>query len=194
MGKVYDEIDDGLRTFIEAQRLFFVATAPLDASGHVNVSPKGLDTLRILGPRQVAYLDYIGSETETIGHLKENGRIVLMLCALEGRPKVVRLHGIGEVLEPMSAAYRQLRSLFPVYPPDRAIIRMSVRRISVSCGFGVPMFRFERDRSELIEWSDRKGADGLRQYQLTRNATSIDGLPAITWLPQPETPGEPSAG
>lgn len=194
MGKVYDEIDDGLRAFIEAQRLFFVATAPLDAAGHVNVSPKGLDTLRILGPRQVAYLDYIGSGAETIGHLKENGRIVVMLCALDGRSKVVRLHGVGEVLEPMSAAYQRLRSLFPVHPPDRAIIRISVSRISVSCGFGVPMYRFEGERSELIEWSERKGADGLRQYQRTRNATSIDGLPAITWLPQPETPGEPSVG
>ena len=191
MGKVYDEIDGELLAFIEKQRLFFVATAPLDAAGHVNLSPKGLDTLRILGPRRVAYLDYVGSGVETIGHLKENGRIVIMLCALDGRPKVVRLHGCGTVLEPNDTEYRRLRPLFPDYPEGRAIILTSILRISVSCGFGVPVYRFEGERSELIDWSERKGADGLRQYQRTRNATSIDGLPAITWLPQSEGPGEP---
>jgi hypothetical protein len=194
MGKVYDEIDGELLAFIEKQRLFFVATAPLDAAGHVNLSPKGLDTLRILGPRRVAYLDYVGSGVETIGHLKENGRIVIMLCALDGRPKVVRLHGYGDVLEPGCADYRRLRPLFPAHPAGRAIILISVRRVSVSCGFGVPVYRYEQERSELIDWADRKGVDGLKQYQLTRNATSIDGLQAITGLPQPEGPDEPSVG
>ncbi|MBZ0169426.1 hypothetical protein MELA_00647 [Candidatus Methylomirabilis lanthanidiphila] len=194
MGKVYDEIDNELRTFIEEQRMFFVATAPLDGTQQINLSPKGLDSLRILGPREVAYLDYVGSGVETIAHLKENGRIVVMLCALDGRSKVVRLHGYGDVLEPTNSEYRRLRPFFPVHPSDRAIIRISIRRISVSCGFGVPVYRFERERSELIDWSERKGADGLRQYQLTRNAASIDGLPAITWLPQPEGPDEPSVG
>lgn len=194
MGKVYDEIDDGLRAFIEEQRMFFVATAPLDPAHHINLSPKGLDTLRILGPREVAYLDYVGSGAETIGHLKENGRIVVMLCALDGRPKVVRLHGCGEALEPGDPEYQRLRPFFPIRPDDRAIIRISIRRISVSCGFGVPVYRFERERAELIDWSERKGADGLRQYQITRNATSIDGLPAITWLSGSEGPGEPSVG
>lgn len=174
--------------------MFFVATAPLDAAHHINLSPKGLDTLRVLGPREVAYLDYVGSGAETIGHLKENGRIVVMLCALDGRPKVVRLHGYGQVLEPGGPEYQRLRSLFPVHPADRAIIRISVGRLSVSCGFGVPVYRFERERAELIDWSDRKGADGLRQYQTTRNSTSIDGLSAVTWLSGSESPGEPSVG
>ena len=193
MGMVYDEIDNTLRAFIEEQRLFFVATAPLDAAGHVNLSPKGLDTLRILGPREVAYLDYVGSGAETIGHLKENGRIVVMLCALYGAPKVVRLHGRGEVLEPGGAEYRRLRPLFPAHPAGRAIIRILVHRISEACGFGVPVHHFERQRSELVDWADGKGGDGLSRYQLTRNATSIDGLAAVTWLQPPDSSGEPSA-
>lgn len=194
MGKVYDEIDNELRAFVEEQRMFFVATAPLDAAQHINLSPKGLDALRILGPRQVAYLDYVGSGAETIAHLKENGRIVIMLCALHGPPKIVRFHGHGDVLEPGDAEYQRLRPLFPIDPVGRAIILISVHRISESCGFGVPVYRFERDRTELIAWADRKGADGLRRYQLTRNATSIDGFSAVTWLPLPESSGESSAG
>lgn len=192
MGKVYDEIDNELRAFIEEQRMFFVATAPLDAAQHINLSPKGLNSLRILGPRQVAYLDYVGSGAETIAHLKENGRIVVMVCALHGPPKIVRLHGDGDVLEPTNAEYRRLRPLFPVHPAGRAIILISVRRISESCGFGVPIYRFERERNEMIDWADRKGADGLERYQLTRNATSIDGLSAITWLQVSDSSDEPS--
>jgi hypothetical protein len=112
MGKVYAEIDVNLRSFIEAQHVFFVSTAPLDKSGHVNVSPKGLDTLRVIGPQTVAYLDYVGSGAETIAHLRENGRIVIMLCAFEGPPKILRLHCKGEVFEPQDPEYRQLRGLF----------------------------------------------------------------------------------
>src|ERR1700694_565050 len=108
MGKVYAEIDANLRSFIEAQHVFFVGTAPLDKSGHVNLSPKGLDTLRVIGPQPVAYLDYVGSGAETIAHLRENGRIVIMLCAFEGPPKIVRLHGRGEVLTPENAGFGEL--------------------------------------------------------------------------------------
>jgi len=183
MGKPHDEIDDDLRAFIQTQRMFFVATAPLDADGHVNLSPKGLDTVRILGPRQVAYLDYVGSGGETIAHLRENGRIVLMWCALEAAPKIVRLHGRGEVLAPHDTDYQRLRPLFPETPVGgRTIIVVTVHRIATSCGFGVPLYRFERDRAQLPEWADRKGAEGLREYQRAKNATSIDGLPAVTWL------------
>jgi len=182
MGKLFGEIDAALQAFIEAQRMFFVATAPLDGAGHVNVSPKGLDTLRVLTPRKLAYLDYVGSGAETIAHLKENGRIVLMLCALHGPPKIVRFHGRGEVLQPREAEYERLRPLFPADPSARAIVVVSIDRIADSCGFGVPLYKFEGQRPQLAAWADRKGTDGLREYQLKENASSIDGLPAVTWV------------
>jgi hypothetical protein len=181
MGKL-EEIDDRLRAFIAAQHMYFVATAPLDADGHVNLSPKGLDTLRVLGARRVAYLDYVGSGSETIAHLRENGRIVLMFCAFEGPPKIVRLHGHGVVLQPGHADYDELQPLFPPAPAGRSVIDITVHRVSDSCGFGVPLYGFNGHRSQLQAWCDRKGADGLRTYQIERNATSIDGLPAVDWV------------
>ena len=182
MGKLYDEIDARLRAFIEAQHLFFVATAPAGASGHVNLSPKGLDGFRILGPRQVAYLDHVGSGAETIAHLRENGRIVVMLCAFEGPPRVVRLHGRGRVLEPQDPAFAPLRARFKAGVPARAVIAIDVERISDSCGYGVPRYDYVADRTQLDDWSDRKGAEGLETYQRTHNAQSIDGLPALRWV------------
>ena len=182
MGKLHGEIDAPLRAFIEAQRMFFVATAPLDAGGHVNLSPKGLDTLRVVTPRKLAYLDYVGSGAETIAHLKENGRIVLMLCAMHGPPKIVRFHGRGEVLQPQEAEYERLRPLFPADPSARAIVVVSIDRIADSCGFGVPLYQFEGQRPQLAAWADRKGVAGLREYQVKKNASSIDGLPAVTWV------------
>jgi hypothetical protein len=188
MGTVYEHIDDALEAFVLAQEMFFVATAPLSASGHVNLSPKGLDTLRVLGPHTMAYLDYVGSGAETIGHLKENGRIVVMLCAYQGAPRVVRFHGRGEVLEPQDHEFNQLRALFPTDPPGRAIIRIAIHRISDSCGYGVPLYGFEGHRSQLPAWAARKGARGLIEYQEANNRVTIDGLPALRL----ETP-EPSA-
>src|SRR6266700_2874884 len=128
MGKLYEEIDTDLRAFIEAQRIFFVATAPVDATGHLNLSPKGLEALQVLSPRSLAYLDYVGSGAETIAHVRENGRIVIMLCALQGAPKIVRFHGRGEVLEPQNPEYQRLRPLFPANPSGRAIITVSINR------------------------------------------------------------------
>jgi hypothetical protein len=194
MGKLYEKIDADLQTFIEAQRMFFVATAPLDAAGHVNLSPKGLDTFRVLGPNNVAYLDYVGSGAETIAHLKENHRIVMMWCAFQGPPRIVRLHGQGDVLEPRCAEYQRLRPLFPENPSGRAIIVVVVDRISDSCGFGVPLYEFQRERSQLAAWAGRKGAEGLKQYQAEKNKASIDGLPAVTWVQQNGVHKEPSAG
>jgi hypothetical protein len=184
MGKVYEQIDAGLEEFIRAQRMFFVATAPVDATGYVNLSPKGLDSLRVLGPCAVAYLDYVGSGAETIAHLRENGRIVVMLCAFQGAPRVVRLHGRGEVLEPRDQEFIRLLALFPPEPAGRAIIRISIDRIADSCGYGVPLYAFEGQRSQLPDWGARKGAQGLREYQQQKNRISIDGLPALRW---PET-------
>jgi hypothetical protein len=181
VGKTYDEIDEGLRAFIEAQHMFFVATAPLSASGHVNVSPKGLDTLRVIDRHTVAYLDHIGSGSETIAHLRENGRIVLMFCAVQGSPKIVRLHGRGRAIEPGEAEFADLGRLFPAGPAVRSIIHVSVDRCSGSCGFGVPLFQYEGERTHLADWAARKGTDGLMQYQRDKNRRSLDDLPALRW-------------
>jgi hypothetical protein len=181
MGNVHDQIDAALDEFIRAQQMFFVATAPLDAGGHVNLSPKGLDTLRVLDPRTLAYLDYVGSGAETIAHLRENGRIVVMLCAFQGPPRIVRFHGRGDVLEPQNGEFTQLRTLFPAEPAARAIVRVSITRIADSCGFGVPRYGFEGHRSQLSDWIARKGAQGLLEYQQDKNRVSIDGLQALRW-------------
>ena len=180
MGKVYAAIDGDIRTFIESQRMFFVATAP-SSGGHVNLSPKGLDTLRVIDGRTLVYLDYVGSGAETIANLKDNGRIVLMMCAFDGPPKIVRVHGRGETIEPQRHDYAALRSLFPAEDQARAIIRVHVERISDSCGYGVPLYRFQSDRAQLRAWAERKGPDGLIEYQTKNNGKSIDGLPALDW-------------
>jgi hypothetical protein len=179
MGKRYDEITPELAEWVGKQPLFFVGTAPLSASGHINVSPKGLDTLRILGPRRVAYLDLTGSGAETIAHLRENGRVVLMFCALAGPPKILRLHGEGAVVTPSAERWRALREKFPAHLGARAVIDVTVKRISDSCGYGVPAFSGAEQRVALARWTENKGAEGLRAYRRQNNARSIDGLPAL---------------
>jgi hypothetical protein len=181
MGQQYEAIDDGLRTFIERQPVFFVATAPSGDSGHVNLSPKGLQLLRVLGPRELAYLDCVGSGVETIAHLRENGRITLMFCAFEGAPKIVRCYGSGEVIEPRDAPFPLLQPLFGTVPGTRAIVRIRVQRIADSCGFGVPMLDYRGNRTQLTAWAQRKGEAGLDEYQRQNNAASLDGLPGLRW-------------
>ena len=181
MGKTFEQIDAALDRFIHAQHMFFVATAPLGEDGHINLSPKGLDTLRVLDPCTVAYFDHVGSGAETIAHLRENGRIVLMVCAFQGPPRIVRLHGRGKVFEPQDEGFQPLSARFPSDPSGRAIIRIAVDRISDSCGFGVPLYAFEGERSQLRDWAARKGEAGLATYQREKNSTSIDGLPALRW-------------
>jgi hypothetical protein len=170
MGKLFDQIDGELREWIAAQALFFVATAP-ERGGHVNVSPKGpIDSLRIVDGTTVEYDDHIGSGAETAAHIRENGRVCLMLCAFSGRPRIVRLHGRGEVLP----------ALDPGAEGVRAVIRVRLDRISDSCGFGVPLLEFAGVRPQRGRWVAQKGPDGLREYVGERNAESIDGLPAFT--------------
>jgi hypothetical protein len=183
MGKLYETITAELADWVGRQHLFFVATAPLAQDGHVNCSPKGLDTLRILGPRRVAYLDLTGSGAETIAHLRENGRIVLMFCALAGPPKIVRFHGTATVADEASAGWAMLRAQFPDYPGVRAIIVAEVDRISDSCGFGVPIYEHVAERDTLERWALAKGSDGLPAYRREKNARSIDGLPSLA--PEP---------
>ena len=177
MAELYDEITERLREFIEAQQIFFVASAPLDGSGHVNLSPKGLDCLRILSPTRVAYLDLTGSGNETSAHLHENGRITFMFCAFSGPPKILRLFGEGEVALPGSNAWNELQPLFTEYPGARQIITADIHRVQTSCGYGVPLYDFVGQRDTMVRWAVNRGEDGLLTYRAEKNAKSIDGLP-----------------
>lgn len=176
MGKTYDSITPELRTFVEKQRMFFVATAPLSADGHINLSPKGLDCFRVLDEKRVAYLDLTGSGNETSAHVEENGRITLMFCAFEGKPLILRIHGRGRTVLPGSGEWAELASAFPSYAGVRQIIVADVDRASTSCGFGVPRYAFIQERDELTRWCEKKGPAAIRQYQHEHNRTSIDGL------------------
>ena len=185
MGKVYNGLDQRLTQFILAQPVFFVATAPSGDGGHVNVSPKGpIETLRVLERHTVAYLDLVGSGAETIAHLRQNGRIVVMLCAFDASPRILRLHGHGEVLD-------QAEIEFPgvdVLPEQRRrVIRVAVERVADSCGFGVPLMSYEGERPNSRQWAAGKlrkgGPDALERYKQENNAHSIDGLPALPELP-----------
>ena len=181
MGKLYDRIDDRLAAWIAAQRMFFVGTAPSGAGGHVNVSPKGpIETLRVLDERTLAYLDLVGSGAETVAHLRDNGRIVVMLCSFESAPRIVRLHGHGEVLPAVAIEFPEV----DVLPEQRrTVIRVGVERIADSCGFGVPLMTYEGERPNSRAWAEgrlRKGGSGaLDDYMAEKNSTSIDGLPAL---------------
>jgi hypothetical protein len=179
MGKVLDSIDESIAEFIASQKMFFVATAPLSASGSINLSPKGLPTFVQLGPTEVAYLDLTGSGAETIAHLRENGRIVLMFCAFEGPPNIVRLHGSGRVVTPPDEEFASLLAHFEERHGVRSVIVVRVHRVSTSCGYAVPLLDFVRERDQLDRWAEKKGKDGLVAYRDGKNRTSIDGLPAL---------------
>jgi pyridoxamine 5'-phosphate oxidase-like protein len=179
MGKTYPEIDENLARFLREQQLFFVGSAPLSSEGHINLSPKGLDSFRILGPRTVAYVDLIGSGAETIAHVKENGRIVLMFCAFQGPPRVVRLHGNGRAMEPSAEEFAALVSQFPPYESKRAVIVVDVTRISTSCGYAVPLMKYDGERPQYFAWVAKKGPEELKAYRREKNHSSIDGLPAV---------------
>lgn len=179
MGKVYEQLDDRLSEFIRRQQVFFVGTAPDARDGHLNVSPKGLDTFRILGPDSVAYLDLTGSGIETVAHLRENGRITLMFCALEGRPLIVRLYGRGRVVEPGDPEWDGLIAEFPDYPGARSVIVVAVERVADSCGFAVPLYEYKGERSQLIDYALNKGPEGLEEYKTLKNRASIDGLSGL---------------
>lgn len=179
MASVMSEITSELRTWIEQQKMFFVATAPLAAAGLVNCSPKGMDSFRVLGPTEVAYLDLTGSGAETLAHIRENQRLTIMFCAFEGLPNIVRLHGRGSVVTPQMSAWPALRALFPDYPGARAIIRAQLLRISDSCGYAVPRYDHREDRDVLLRWANNKGEHGVHEYQQQNNLRSLDDLPAL---------------
>ena len=180
MGTIFDGIDDRLKGFIEAQPIFFVATAPIAGDGHINLSPKGMGALKVIDATTVAYLDLTGSGIETISHLQENGRIVVMLCAFDGPPRIVRLHGRGEALMADTDGFNELAHLFPESEGRRAIVRVRVDRVADSCGYGVPLMDYAGERPQMPAWLERKGGrEGILAYQDEKNAASIDGLPGL---------------
>ena len=177
--KVYTEITTEIAEWIRQQPMFFNASAPLSGQGHINLSPRGLDSLRIVDPNQVAILDLTGSGNETACHLNENGRMTVMFCAFAGEPQILRLYGEGEVILPGDHNWQTLRKLFPENIPGvRQIFRLLVTRVQTSCGYGVPLMEFQSQRERILDWARDKGEDGIRQYQKDKNHTSIDGLPA----------------
>ena len=179
MAKTFDSITPELRAFIEAQPLFFVATAPLSAGGHVNLSPKGYDTLRVLDANRVAYLDLTGSGNETSAHLLENGRVTFMFCAFDGAPKIVRLYGRGRTVLPGDEGWDELRALFPDFPGIRQVIIADVTWVQTSCGYAVPRMELTEERDLLAQMADQKSLGELAEYRAKKNAVSIDGLPAL---------------
>jgi hypothetical protein len=188
MGKVYEGIDEKLASWIRAQRLFFVATAPSEG-GHVNCSPKGgIETFRVLGPTRVAYLDFVGSGIETLAHLRENGRIVIMFCAFEGAPRIVRLHGRGSAVQVGEPEFERLRAelrfdgIEAAEAGARSIVTVEVERVADSCGYGVPLMRYEGPRTQQIAWIQSRlrnhGPNGVLEYA-AEHAASVDGLSGL---------------
>lgn len=175
MAKFYAELDDTLRAFIAAQTVFFVATAPHE--GRINLSPKGLDTLRVIDAKTIGYLDLVGSGNETAAHLQDDGRLTIMLCSFDAQPLILRLYGRGQVVRPHDAEWNTLRPQFPEMVGTRQIIVLHIESLQTSCGFGVPLLGAPAERPTLLQWCAKKGTAGLVKYQREKNLTSIDGLP-----------------
>ena len=177
MGQTYDRITPELREFIESQRMFFVATAPLSADAHVNLSPKGLDSFRVLGERSVAYLDLTGSGNETSAHLEENGRITFMFCAFDGPPRIARFYGCGRTVLPETDEWSRLVTHFELRPGTRQIIAADIDRAMTSCGFGVPRYDYREQRDQLVRHWEKNGTpENLSAYHRKKNLHSIDGI------------------
>nr|WP_298689869.1 pyridoxamine 5'-phosphate oxidase family protein [uncultured Dongia sp.] len=178
MGDAWSQIPDDIRSFMECQKLFFVATAPKD--GRVNLSPKGLATLRIIDSKTIAYLDLTGSGNETAAHVIENGRITFMFCAFNGDPIIVRLYGQARIILPGDDDWESMIGLFPKFEGTRQIFLASVQAVSTSCGWGIPIFELKEERPTLSEWARKMGPDRLEIFKADYNALSIDGLPTGT--------------
>lgn len=179
MSKTIPALDDELISWIAAQPVFFVATAPDGPGGHVNLSPKGHETFRVLDPLRVAYLDLTGSGAETIAHLRQNGRITVMFAGFSGPPRILRIHGRGTVHERNGDAYQLLQDQFHDMAGARAIIEIEIERLSTSCGYSIPFLDFKDERPTLVQWASRKSPGELDAYRAKKNATSIDGLPGF---------------
>ena len=177
MGKENEFITEEHKEYIEAQKMFFVCTAPLSTEGHINLSPKGFDCFRILSPTKVGYLDIIGSGNETSAHLLENGRITFMFCSFDGPPKILRLYGKGYTVLPGDEEWNELSKEFTILPATRQIIVADIFKVKSSCGFGVPLYNYEGERDHAFKWAEKKGEEGLKEYKKEKNMESMDGLP-----------------
>lgn len=178
MAKFFSELDDALIRFIRKQKIFFTASAPLEG-GRVNLSPKGMDTLRCLDSKTVAYLDLTGSGNETAAHIAENGRLTIMFCSFSNQPLILRLYGQGKVVGKTDEEWEKLHAHFDSLIGERQIIVLNIESAQTSCGFAVPIYELKEERQKLIEWAERKGEDDLREYRQTKNRMSIDGLPTF---------------
>jgi hypothetical protein len=178
MGTVLDALDAALVDWIGRQHVFFVASAPSEG-GHVNLSPKGHDSFRVIDLSTVAYLDLTGSGAETIAHTRQNGRITVMFCAFEGPPQILRLFGSGQAHPVGSPRFDELAARFSTLPGARSIISVAIDRVQTSCGYSIPFMDYRAERPTLQQWAQRKGEDGLRAYWADKNVKSIDGLPAL---------------
>jgi hypothetical protein len=170
-----DRLTDSIKDFIAAQHVFFNASAPRE--GRINLSPKGRDTFRILDDRTVGWLDLTGSENETAAHMVDNGRLTVMFCSFEGKPRIVRLYGRGEIVRPQDEAWTPLHESFPSLPGERQIVLLHVESIMTTCGFAVPLFEYKGERDDLIEFACKMGDQKMDEYRHQKNQTSIDGLP-----------------
>lgn len=175
MAKFFDKIDSKIRKFIGEQKMFFTASAP--ANGRINLSPKGIDTFRVLDEKTVCYLDLTGSGNETAAHIGENGRLTIMMCSFSGAPLILRLYGKGEIVHQNSEKWDDLAKNFDDYAGMRQIIVLHVESLQTSCGFGIPVYEYKEDRTTLLDWAENKGEDGIEKYWREKNVTSIDGLP-----------------
>lgn len=175
MAKFYDELTEPLQRFVTKQQMFFTASAPRE--GRVNLSPKGMDTFRCLSSKEVAYLDLTGSGNETSAHLEENGRLTMMFCSFTGKPTILRIYGRGQVIRPDSQDWDAYAMHFDLLPGVRQIIKLDIDSVQTSCGYAVPLYEYLGDRSELVEWAEKKGDRGLQDYRHNKNRVSIDGLP-----------------
>jgi hypothetical protein len=182
MGQQFSEISERLRTFIEAQHVFFVGTAARD--GRVNISPKGLDSLRVRSPTRVVWLNGTGSGNETAAHLLDHPRMTVMFCSMDAKP-LIRLYGTACAVHAGDADWDDLLGLFPPMQGARNIFVLDVDLVQTSCGFGVPLMEFQSDRQTMAQWAAKKGDDGIVAYQQEKNRVSLDGLP--TGLPEPRT-------
>jgi hypothetical protein len=187
MSKVLDALDDKLTAWIGEQPVFFVATAPDGPEGHINLSPKGYDSFRVLDPLRVAYLDLTGSGAETISHLRQNGRLTIMFCAFAGPPQIIRLYGTGRPVFPGDEGWEELASHFDLLPGARAIITLDIERLSSTCGYAVPFLEVVGERPTLQQWAARKDDAELVDYRAQKNEVSIDGLPAYPTLDESKT-------
>ena len=179
MGKAFAELDETNVKWIKKQHMFFVATAPTAVDGLLNLSPKGLDAFVVIDPTTVAYLDIVGSGVETIAHVKQNGRLIVLFCAFEGPPRILRLWGKGEVIGRSDSRWPEMRARFPEMPGERSIIVLHIARVQDSCGYGVPRYAFEENRRTLTDWAVKKGSGAVDEYIAKNNQTSIDGLPGL---------------